>query len=206
MPSKRLPDVLTLDEQQTLLKQPNPRYPTGERNRLLMALMLDTGLRLAETIHLQWAHVDMLRGKIRVENGKGGKDANLWTHADNLASLQKWRDRQEKVLAERGHPEPAVYVFTTLDGGPLHPRYVERMVKRYALKAGLTKDVYPHLLRHCFGTDLYRFTKDILVTQRGLRHGSVKTTQIYAHIVDDEVEAAMTNFRAPVGAALGDRR
>jgi len=152
---KKLPTVLTEDEQVRLLNQPNPRYPTGERNRTLLCLMLNTGLRLAEVTDLRWRDLDLTTGKLMVKQGKGHKDRTLWVAETDIDSLRHLRERQ----AERcGKCE---LVFTTLQGRPLGHRYVQRMVKRYAAKAGINKIVTPHTLRHTFATDLYRETSKI---------------------------------------------
>ena len=73
----KIPEVLTREEQEALLRQPNPRYPTGERNRLLLRVMLDTGLRLSEAINLRWRDLDLLTGRLHVKQGKGAKDRVL---------------------------------------------------------------------------------------------------------------------------------
>jgi len=190
---RKLPEVLTGEEQKALLSQPNPRYPTGERNRLLMRLMLDAGLRVSEALALRWEHIDLMSGKLMVREGKGAKDRTLWLGEDNLELLRYWRERQAKEVS--GHPE---HVFTTLKGRPLHSSYVRRMVKRLAKKAGITKDISPHTLRHTFATDLYRETKNIRLVQKALGHSSLSTTMIYTHIVDEELEGAMKNFRSGV--------
>jgi integrase/recombinase XerD len=68
------------------------------------------------------------------------------------------------------------------------------MVKRRAIKAGITKDVHPHMLRHTYATELYRQTKDIRLVQKALGHENLATTMIYTHIVDDDMETAMRAF------------
>ena len=79
--------------------------------------------------------------------------------------------------------------------------YIQRIVKRYAAKAGIEKDITPHTLRHSFATDLYRETTNIRVTQKALGHANLATTQIYTHIVDEELEGALKSFRcAKIGA------
>ena len=70
---KKLPTVLTEDEQELLLEQANPRYPTGERNQTMLRLMLNTGLRLAEVTALKWRDVDLTTGKLMVRQGMGSK-------------------------------------------------------------------------------------------------------------------------------------
>ena len=186
----KIPEVLTDTEQEALLSQPNPRYPTGERNRALLRLMLDTGLRLSEATALRWRDIDLTTGKLMVRQGKGAKDRTLWIGDEDLDMLRSWRERQAKDIA--GTPE---HVFTTLEGKPISGRYVQAMVKRYAARAGITKDVHPHTLRHSFATDLYRQTTNIRLTQKALGHSNLATTQIYTHIVDEELEGALRSFR-----------
>lgn len=193
---RKLPEVLTEDEQARLLAQPNPRYPTGERNYLLMRLMLNAGLRLAEATALKWRDIDLTTGKLMVRQGKGAKDRTLWVGEGDVERLRSWRERQAAVCGS------CEYVFTTLQGRPLSHRYVQQMVKRYAAKAGIEKNVHPHTLRHSFATDLYRETGKIRLVQKALGHSDLSTTQIYTHIVDEELEEALKSFRQPAVAVL----
>ncbi|MFC2108877.1 tyrosine-type recombinase/integrase [Candidatus Bipolaricaulota bacterium] len=84
---RKIPEVLTTTEQEALLSQPNPRHLTGQRNRVMLRLMLDTGLRLSEAIHLRWKDIDLNSGKVMVRQGKGAKDRTLWTGEHNLVAL-----------------------------------------------------------------------------------------------------------------------
>jgi len=187
--ARKIPEVLTTTEQAAIVAQPNPRYLTGHRNRVMLRLMLDTGLRLSETIHLRWNDIDLNSGKVMVRQGKGAKDRTLWTGEANLAALFGWRERQANECA--GGPQT---VFTTKAGGKLDPRYIQRMVKRYAVKAGIEKDISPHTLRHSFATDLYRETTNIRLTQKALGHSNLATTQIYTQVVDEKFEDALQSF------------
>ena len=188
----RIPEVLTASEQEALLAQPNPRYPTGMRNYVMLRLMLDTGLRLSEAVNLKWHDINLNTGKVMVRQGKGAKDRTLWIGDADLELLRAWRERQAKEV--NGNPE---HVFTTLAGKPVSPRYVQQMVKRYAAKAGIQKSIHPHTLRHTFATDLYRETSKIRLVQKALGHANLSTTQIYTHIVDEELEKALKSFRQP---------
>ncbi|MCK5827015.1 tyrosine-type recombinase/integrase [Candidatus Bipolaricaulota bacterium] len=193
---RKIPEILTAAEQEAIVAQPNPRYLTGHRNRVMLRLMLDTGLRLSEAIHLQWKDIDLNSGKVMVRQGKGAKDRTLWTGEANLTVLVEWQERQAGECT--GSPQS---VFTTKEGGKLDPRYIQRMVKRYAVKAGIKKDISPHTLRHTFATDLYRETTNIRLTQKALGHSNLATTQIYTHIVDEELEGALKSFRTAKIAA-----
>jgi site-specific recombinase XerD len=189
--ARKIPEVLTATEQEALLKQPNPRYFTGHRNRVMLRLMLDTGLRLDEACSLEWRHIDLNSGKVMVRQGKGSKDRTLWTGESNLEQLTSWRERQ---ATDGTRTE---LVFSTKEGGKLDPSYMRRMVKRYASKAGIQKRITPHTFRHTFATDLYRDSAKIRLVQKALGHANLATTQIYTHIVDEELEEALKSFRQP---------
>lgn len=184
---RKIPEVLVGDELDRLLAQPSTRYPTGKRNLALMGIMADAGLRVSEALHLEARDVDFNSGKIKVRQGKGDKDRVLWTGERTLAWLQAWIDVR---------PPGKGPLFTTLEGARLQSRYVRAMVKRYATKAGIDKDVHPHTLRHTFGTDLFRKTKDIRLVQKMLGHADLSSTMIYTHIIDDDAEVAMKALRA----------
>jgi len=182
----RLPDVLNQQEQSALLLIPNRNAPTGLRNFCLLSVFLNLGLRVSEALSLRVNDIDWLSGKTTIRDGKGGRDRILWLSVEDLAHLQQWRSIR---------PPGGPHLFCTLAGGRLSDRYVRDMVKRYARRAGIDKDVHPHTLRHTFATDLLKETKNIRLVQRALGHVSLSTTMIYTHIVDDQLEAALKNFR-----------
>jgi integrase/recombinase XerD len=184
--AQRLPETLTAEERQALLRQTHPRYPTGLRNRCLLLVMLDCGLRARETLQLAVRDLDWQSGTLKVRQGKGKKDRVLWLNEAALEWLRRWREKR---------PVPSALLFTTLAGKPLWDNYLRAMVKRYGTKAVIPKDVHPHMLRHTFATDLYRETKNIRLVQKALGHASLSTTMIYTHIVDEELEDALRRFR-----------
>lgn len=188
----KLPEVLTADERQRLVRQPNLRAPTGLRNVCMIRLMLDTGVRASEVLAIRIRDLDWTSGKLTVRQGKGRKDRVLWTTEDDLELAKRWREKRlELTLPDAGKE----LLFTTLAGGPLNDRYLRAMVERVARKANITKHVHPHTLRHTFATDIYRETKNIRLVQKALGHADLSTTMIYTHIVDDELEDALRTFR-----------
>lgn len=187
---KKLPIALSEDEQEQLLRVPNRRYPTGERNFVFLLTALDTGLRLSELIALEWRHIDLLATTIDVVDGKGGKDRRLFLTTPLVKALGSWRARQAKLL-----DTPPERVFTSLRGKPMCKRYLQEMVPRYGQKAGLEKRVTPHTLRHSFATSLLRDSKNIIYVQNALGHAHVLTTMIYTHLVDEDLREAMVHFR-----------
>ena len=181
---RRLPEILTRDEAQALLSAPNGYYRTGQRDRCMLKLMLNSGLRPSEVLNLTWRDVDLQTGKVMVREGKGKKDRQVWVAEGTLELMRKWREAS---------PE-SPYCFPTLKGRRINDRVFRAMVKRRALKVGIDKDVHPHTLRHTYATELYRETKDIRLVQKVLGHADLSTTMIYTHIVDDHMETAMRGF------------
>ena len=184
---KKLPETLNTTERQALLSAPRIQAPTGHRDLCMIALMLNTGLRASEVLHLRVRDIDWTSGQLMVREGKGKKDRTLWLNEVDLDLLRSWKVRR---------PAASEFLFTTLHGTLVKDRDLRAMVKRRAQKVGITKDVHPHMLRHTFATDLYRVTKDIRLVQKTLGHADLSTTMIYTHLVDDDVAHAMRTFRS----------
>jgi len=147
--------------------------------------MTDTGLRVSEVLHLTPRDIKWKEGKVVVKEGKGGDDRLLPMNQDLLGWLRRWEEKRPKGQT----------FFTTAQGKPLNDRYVRAMVKRLSVKAGIVeKDIHPHTLRHSFGTETYRKTKNLRLTQKMLGHKSIATTQIYTHVSDAEAEQAMAEI------------
>lgn len=188
--AKKIPDVLTLDEQEKLLNQFNLRYITSQRNKTMIQLLLNTGLRLSEMTNLKWNDIDLMTGQVKVVEGKGLKDRILWLDEETLTMLGKWKQRQFK---EWGRSD---LVFTTRTLHSLDGKAVRSMIKTYSDKAGIKKHITTHSLRHTFASDLLRDTKNIRIVQKALGHADISSTQIYTHIVDEELEEALRSFRS----------
>lgn len=194
---RKLPVILTKEEQERLINIFNERYPSSFRNKVMVRLMLDTGLRLSEALNLKWRHVDLMAGILNVFEGKGKKDRNLYVRNEAIEFLEEWKKRQIKILKEKGINNKPEYVFTTLKGNKLSSRYIREMIYKYTDKAGIHKErnISPHTLRHTFATDLYKKSKDIRKVQKALGHSDLSTTMIYTHVVDSDLEDAMKSFR-----------
>jgi len=185
MSIKKLPTILEPEEAQNLLKQPNKRYPTGLRNKAIISLMLHYGLRVSEVADLRPGNINITKGKLRVESGKGNKDRDLAIPEYLIHLLNSWRKKR---------PE-GPYFFSTLDGKKLSIRYLQQMVKRYGQKAGINKNISPHTFRHTYATQYYRQTKDIETLRRILGHSDISTTTIYITLANIDVENGMKDFK-----------
>ncbi len=191
--ARRLPKVLTGEEQAVVLALLNTRYPTPHRNLCMIRLMLEAGLRAGEVVALKPEHLNMTTCQLMVREGTGAKDRVLWIRGDLRDLIGAWLERR---------PE-SEWLFPTRDGGKVQTRYLRALVKRLAFKAGVpeARKVSPHSLRHTFATDLYRETKNLRLVQKALGHASLSSTQIYTHIVDEELEEALRGFRSGQVAA-----
>ena len=183
----KLPRILTEEETEALLAQPNQRYFGPHRDYLFMRLMLKAGLRASEATALQPEHLDLMSGKLTVREGKGAKDRTLWVGEDLLGELQEWMDRRSEQA------QSSKFLLPTRKGTEVATSHLRRSVKRYARKAEIdeVERVSPHTLRHTFATRLYRETSNIRLTQKALGHSDLSTTMIYTHVVDEELEGAM---------------
>lgn len=158
---------------------------------MMIKLILDAGPRLSELISLKWKDINLQTGEIKIKNAKNDKERIVWLNEKTLNELQSWRRRQNQEIDNN-----VDLIFTTSTGNKLNPKNVRKMVYNYAEKAGITdKNVSPHTFRHTFATDLYSKTKNLRMVQKALGHSDISTTQIYTHIVDEEMEEAMKGFR-----------
>ena len=150
-----------------------------------MLTMFDCGLRSSEICNLKLKDINLTNGEIKVISGKGNVDRILWINGDSLKHLKQW-------IQKRPDSE---FVFPTLKGSQLKNSYLREYFAKCGKKAKIKNRVHPYMLRHTFGTDLYRRTKDIRLVQESLGHADISTTQIYTHIVNDELENGMKGFR-----------
>jgi site-specific recombinase XerD len=192
---------LEVEEVERLLSAIDVSNPIGLRDRAVVELLFSGGLRVSELVDLDVDHINLDRREFMVR-GKGQKDRPVFI-SEQAAS---WIDRYLRSRADKGKPLFIHYSGTQddMEGGMytrLTVRSVQRLVKRYAVAAGITKDVTPHTLRHSFATDLLLNGADIRSVQGLLGHANIATTQIYTHITDPQLKAVHERFHhRPSGA------
>lgn len=186
---RKIPEVLTEYEQKQLINVFNTRYFYPTRNKVMIELFLCTGLRFAEMVNLKWKDINLMTGQLKVVQGKNSKDRILWISDDMLEELQMWKTKEFERFGK------CELVFCTNNHKVIEHKGVDRMIRTYSKKAGITKTISCHTLRHSFATSLYRATKNIRLVQKALGHSDISTTMIYTHIVDDELEDALKNFK-----------
>lgn len=190
-----VPEFLTGDEERQLRRTLKDRTDQRHqaRDRALVCLLLDTGLRVAEVVGLDRSDVDLGSKRVLVRT-KGGKSRSKFLSAESRQLLSMLLTN--KTVNDSG----ADPVFRAQGGGArLTDRQVRRIVAGWARLAGIAKDVHPHTMRHTFATSLLSRTGNLRLVQRALDHESPQTTAIYAHVVDEELKAAMEGRMATVG-------
>lgn len=174
----KLPHALTRDEVEGLLRAPDPSLPLGSRDRAMIELLYATGVRVSELVSLQ-THQVQLQGHYLTVKGKGSKVRAVpfgkWARELLLRYLNEARPR---LLRGRASP----YLFVTRSGKRLTRQAFWKLIRRYALAAGIGKRVTPHTLRHSFATHLLEGGADLRSVQSMLGHADISTTQIYTHL------------------------
>jgi len=175
---RRLPEVLTEGEVERLLEQPDPSTPLGMRDGALLELLYGTGMRVSEASDLRLEALQLDLGFVTVK-GKGGKE--------RVVPLGEVAKERVVLYLKEGRPSlakgsAAPYLFLNPRGGKLSRQGVWKVVKRYALAAGIKTRITPHTLRHSFATHLLRRGADLRFVQAMLGHADISTTQIYTHV------------------------
>ncbi len=161
------------------------------RDRAILELLFSTGLRVSELCSLNRDSINFKSGEFAVR-GKGDKVRLVFLSETAKEALKNY-------LEKRGDVDEALFIRsvkdpTKEDNLRLTTRSIERLVKHYAAKAGLSKKVTPHTLRHSFATDLLMNGADIRSVQALLGHSSITTTQIYTHITDRQLHEVHQAF------------
>jgi site-specific recombinase XerD len=159
------------------------------RDQALLELFFSTGLRLAELCSLN-RDLDLSRDEFSIR-GKGDKVRVVF-----LSEAAK--DTVRAYLKVRKDMEEAMFVNIARNklGGRLTPRSIERIVKEYAIKSGISKKVTPHVLRHAYATDLLSNGADIRSVQMMLGHANIATTQVYTHVTDAQLREVHKKFHS----------
>lgn len=182
----KLPKIIDRRSVTKMLNQINTNCPTGIRNYAIVMMMYRAGLRVSEVCKLAFSDMDFETGLIYVQQGKGKKDRYVPMDSDIVKTCQEW-------LTVRPESE---YFFCTLEGGILDQRYLREVCYRISKKAGVyiqdgveKKPVSPHKLRHTYATELVREGDcNIRDVQELLGHSSVATTQVYTHVVLEDLQ------------------
>ncbi|MFW6137580.1 MAG: site-specific tyrosine recombinase XerD [Spirochaetota bacterium] len=172
------PQYLTLEEVELLLSCPSESTPLGLRDKAIMELMYSCGLRVSEVVGLEVAHVDFQQ-KIIMVQGKGSKQRIVPFGERALELLQKYTSRSRPRILKN---KISSCLFLNFRAQPLSRKGLWKIIKGYARKTGIKKNIKPHILRHSFGAHLIQRGADLRYVQELLGHADISTTQIYTHL------------------------
>ena len=181
--------MISVGELERLLEAPDTKDLKGLRDKALLELLFSTGLRVSELCALN-NDIDLSKDEMPVR-GKGDKVRVVFFSETAKQTIKKY-------LSERKDMNEALFVSLNSkmnkESGRLTPRSIERIVKQYAIKAGITKKVTPHVIRHSFATDLLQNGADLRSVQMMLGHSNISTTQIYTHMTDKHLKETHKKF------------
>ncbi|HEV8539480.1 MAG TPA: site-specific tyrosine recombinase XerD [Bacteroidota bacterium] len=177
--SKTLPEVLSQDEMETILRQPNTVEKLGIRDKAILETMYATGMRVSELIMLTQSGVRRDEGIVMVF-GKGSKERFVPIGSSALEWIQKYCREVRPGLSVLGKGKDVM--FLNARGKPMSRMAIWNIVRVYTRKSGIRKEVHPHTIRHSFATHLLEGGADLRSVQEMLGHVDISTTQIYTHI------------------------
>jgi len=184
-------DLISTTELERLLKAPDGNDLKSLRDKAILLLLFSTGLRVSELCSLI-RDVNFQSGEFSIR-GKGSKVRVVFISDDAIKAINEY-------LKQRPDMDDALFVKVGDEKGDgkegLARRSIERIVKHYAIKAGISKKVTPHVMRHCFATDLLSNGADIRSVQMMLGHSNIATTQIYTHVTDKQLREVHKKFHS----------
>jgi site-specific recombinase XerD len=195
--SSKRPQVsfLDADEVMALFDACDTNNIIGLRDRAILELLFSTGLRVSELVKLNIDSINLDKGEFSIR-GKGQKDRPVYVSDSAKEAIHNYlkqrKDNYEALFVQaskrKNEEDVTISRLTT--------RTIQRIVERYRTKAGITKHVTPHTLRHSFATDLLGNGADLRSVQSLLGHANIATTQIYTHVTDPQLKEIHKKFHS----------
>ncbi len=181
---RSLPKSLTESEVRQLLHTPDIETNLGLRDKAMLEVLYATGLRVTELVGLSVDQVNLKQGVIRV-TGKGNKERLVPLGEEAIDWLERYlRDARSGLF----RADPDSTLFPSSRGKKMTRQTFWYAIKRYAVSAGISKSISPHILRHCFATHLLNHGADLRVIQMLLGHSDISTTQLYTHVAKERLK------------------
>lgn len=185
-----LPKFLSLDEVDQLLAQPDTGTARGLRDKALIEVLYATGLRVSELIALRAGDLNLDEGYLTCI-GKGDKQRMVPLGHEAADWVRRYiREGRPALLGRKSSP----WLFLNARGGALSRVGFWKILKEYGVKAGVSRDISPHVLRHSFATHLLERGADLRMIQMMLGHADLSTTQIYTHVLEARLRASYDKF------------
>ncbi len=183
---KSLPNSLSEANVDALLNAPDLDDPLGLRDRAMLELLYATGLRVSELVTLEYKQINLQQGVVRVI-GKGNKERLVPMGDEAVTWISNYLNNARSTLMKSGGVSNSLFI--TRRGSGMTRQAFWYLIKRYAVKAGISQRLSPHTLRHAFATHLLNHGADLRVVQLLLGHSDLSTTQIYTHIAKTRLQS-----------------
>ena len=180
---KKLPQVLSGEDIERLLAQPDIRDPKGCRDKAMLELLYATGIRASELINLDIKDVNLRSGVLYCRGNKGVRPIPMYPSA--VVAVSDYLYRMRGLIAG---PESGDALFVNLNGGRLTRQGFWKIVKGYALDAGIENEITPHTLRHSFALHLLQNGASVKDIQTMMGHADISSTQVYVQLLDNHVK------------------
>ena len=196
--SERTLDLITGEELTRLLESPSGNDLKSLRDKAILELLFSTGLRVTELCSLP-RDININADELSIR-GKGGKVRVVFISADARTAVKKYLEKRKDmddalfVRVDRENIKNKTGKREIAEKSALNRHSIERIVREYATKSGMSKKVTPHTIRHSFATDLLSNGADIRSVQALLGHASIVTTQIYTHVTDKHLREVHQKF------------
>jgi integrase/recombinase XerD len=186
-----LPKFLDLEEVDRLLAQPDVATPRGQRDKALIEVLYATGMRVSELVSLKPGDLNLDGGYLTCV-GKGDKQRIVPIGNEAAQWVRRYIKEGRPQLLHRSS-SPWLFV-NARDGGPLSRVGFWKVLKEYGIKAGVSRELSPHVLRHSFATHLLERGADLRAIQVMLGHADLSTTQIYTHVLQARLRAVYDKY------------
>ena len=187
---KKVPDTLSLNEVEALIRQPDPRDFQGARDRAILETLYATGMRVSEATDLKVNNLNLDIGFLRCI-GKGNKERVIPLGRKAIKSIKRYSEFSRPHFLKKKESE---FLFLNRSGKKISRQSIWKLIKQYAKEAKIRKLVKVHTLRHSFATHLLERGADLRSVQEMLGHSSISTTQIYTHIDKERLKAVHKMF------------
>lgn len=185
---KKLPQVLSGEEIELLLAQPDITEPKGCRDKAMLELLYATGIRASELINLNIKDLNLRSGVLYCRGSKGVRSIPVYPSA--VVAVSDYIYRMRGLITG---PESGNALFVNLNGGRLTRQGFWKIVKGYATEAGITKEITPHTLRHSFAIHLLENGASVKDIQTMMGHADISSTQVYVQLLDSHVKQVYNN-------------
>lgn len=181
---KKAPVILTIDEIESLLKAVNGKDEKSIRDKAMLELLYASGMRVSEIINLKVSDVNMSLGFIVCRSDSSGKERVIPFGNTTKQCLNKYiKTERAKLVGEKDVP----WLFTNCFGRQLSRQGYWKVLKSYASKAGIEKEITPHTLRHSFAAHMVQNGADLKAVQEMMGHADISSTQVYAQLAGNRL-------------------